>query len=83
MFTCFNRFGKYNYTSDILRKMAKHEVEENCKVCKQEEAKSPSLMINGTKILERVILPPNECWICNLKFEDSASQVNHFADNHE
>ena len=71
MITFFDRFGKYNYTSPILRKMAKHEFEENCKVCQQEEAKSPSLKINGTKILERVILPSNECWMCDLKFEDS------------
>ena len=66
-----------------LYKISNHESESDCKVCQQEESKSPSLKINGTKILERVILPPNECWICNLKFEDSASQVNHFADNHE
>ena len=63
--------------------MAKHEVLENCKVCQQEESKSPSLKINGTKILEKVILPPNECWICDLKFEDSASQVYHFDENHD
>ena len=58
-------------------------MEENCEVCKQEEAKSPSLKINGTKILERVILPSNDCWICNLKFEDSECQINHFAEHHE
>ena len=63
--------------------MSKHEIEENCEVCQQEETKSPSLKISGTKILERVILPPNECWICNLKFDDSESQVNHLAEHHE
>ena len=63
--------------------MAKHEVEENCEVRQQEEAKSPTLKIKGTKILERVILPPNECWICNLKFEDSESQFKHFTENHD
>ena len=62
--------------------MAMHEVEENCEVCQQEEAKSPTLKIRGTKILDWVILPSKECWICNLKFEDSPSQVKHFADNH-
>ena len=85
MFTCFNRFGHYhdNDAARIFRKMSQHEVEENCEVCQQEESKSPSLKINGTKIIERVILPPNECWICDLKFEDSASQVDHFVENHE
>ena len=60
-----------------------HENEQNCEVCQQEEAKSPSLKINGTKILERVILPSNECWMCDLKFDNSASQVNHFSNYHE
>ena len=63
--------------------MSKHEVDENCEVCHQEESKSPSLKISGTKILERVILPSNECWICDLKFEDPDSQVNHFIKHHE
>ena len=63
--------------------MSKHEIEENCEVCQQEETKSPSLKISGTKILERVILPSNECWICDLKFEDSDSQVNHYTEHHE
>ena len=80
LITYFDRFGIDSKAIPILRKMSQHEVEENCEVCQQEETKSPLLKINGTKILERVILPPNECWICDLKFEDSASQVNHFAE---
>ena len=83
MITCFNRFGKYNRATHILRKMSRHEVEKNCGVCKQEETKSPTLKISGTKILERFILPSNECWMCDLKFEDSASQVDHFTEHHE
>ena len=71
MITCFNRFEKNNLAAPMLCKMSKHETEENCGVCHQEETKSPSLKINGTKILERVILPSNECWMCDLKFEDS------------
>ena len=63
--------------------MAKHDVEEKCEVCKQEEIKSPTLKISGTKILERAILPSNECWMCDLKFEDSESQINHFTEHHE
>ena len=63
--------------------MSRHEVEENCEVCQQEETKSPSLKISETKILERVILPSNECWICDLEFQDSDSQINHFTEHHE
>ena len=58
-------------------------MEENCEVCQQEEAKSPTLKISGTKILERVFIPSNECWICDLKFDDSESQVDHFTEHHE
>ena len=83
MITCFNRFGEDNEAAPILRKMSKHEIEHNCEVCLLEEAKSPSLKINRTKIIERVILPSDECWICDLKFDDSDSQVNHFAEHHE
>ena len=66
-----------------MRKISQHETEENCQVCMKEENKSPSLKISGTKLLERVILPHNECWICDLMFEDSDSQVNHFKKHHE
>ena len=83
MITCFNRFGEDDFAAPYLRKMSKHEVEENCEVCQQEESKSSSLKISRTKILERVILPSNECWMCDLKFEDSESQVHHFAELHE
>ena len=83
MIICLYRYGKYNDLAFILCKISKHDFEENCEVCQQEENKSPSLKINGTKILERVILPSNECWICDLKFEDSESQVNHFVKQHE
>ena len=83
MITFFNRFGLHTRIASILRKMSKHVAEENCEVCQQEETKSPSLKISGTRILERVILPLNECWICDLKFEDSEGQVNHFAEHHE
>ena len=84
MISIFNRnYAGPNYAAPILRQISKHEVEENCEVCQQEETKSPTLKISGTKILERVILPSNECWICDLKFEDAESQVDHFVENHE
>ena len=78
-----NRFGEDNQAAPNLRKMSKHEVEENWDVCLQEETKSPTLKISGTKILERVFIPSNECWICDLKFDDSESQINHFTEHHE
>ena len=83
MFTCFNRFGSLDIAALILRKISKHEDKEKCEVCQKEETKSPSLKINGAKILEKVFLLSNQCWICDMTFENSESQVNHFTENHE
>ena len=55
----------------------------DCNVCNKEEAKSKTLKLNKTKILQKEIIPSNECWICNLVFQDGEVQVQHFLDNHE
>ena len=55
----------------------------DCDVCHKEEAKSKTLKLNKTKILEREIIPSNQCWNCNLAFQDGEAQVQHFLDEHE
>ena len=60
-----------------------HQNEHNCDVCTEEENKSPSLKVTGTRLIDRVILPSNECWLCNITFQDTESQVTHFVKHHE
>ena len=76
------RYVNYYNDRTILQKLAKHE-EEDCDVCHKEEAKSKTLKLNRTKMLQKEIIPSNQCWICNLTFEDGQSQVEHFLDEHE
>ena len=55
----------------------------DCDVCQKEEAKSKTLKLNKTKILQKAIIPSNKCWNCNLTFQDGDTQVKHFLDEHE
>ena len=55
----------------------------DCDVCQKEEAKSKTLKLNKTKILQKAIIPSNQCWNCNLTFQDGETQVKHFLDEHE
>ena len=55
----------------------------DCNICHKEEAKSKSLKLNKTKILEREIIPYNQCWNCNVTFRDGEAQLQHFLDEHE
>ena len=55
----------------------------DCDVCHKEEAKSKTLKLNKTKILEKVIIPSNQCWNCNLTFENGEAQVQHFLNEYE
>ena len=41
------------------------------------------MKLNKTKILQKEIIPYNECWNCNLTFQDGDAQVQHFLDEHE
>ena len=55
----------------------------DCDVCQEEEAKSKTLKLNKTKILQKEIIPSNHCWICDLTFQDGEAQAKHFLDGHE
>ena len=55
----------------------------DCDVCHKEESKSKTLTLNKTKILQKEIIPSNQCWHCNLTFEDGDAQVQHFLNEHE
>ena len=77
------RFGFENQQTVGLRKVSMHQNEHNCEVCTEEENKSTSLRITATRLIDRVILPSNECWLCNITFQDTESQVTHFAKHHE
>ena len=76
------RYGNEYDDRAILHKLAKHE-EEDCDVCHKEEAKSKTLKLNKTKILQKEFIPSNQCWNCNLTFEDGDAQAQHFLDEHE
>ena len=62
--------------------LSKHPETKNCEVC-QEEGKSKTLKIQATNLINRVILPKNECWICELVFDNADHQIKHFSENHE
>ena len=64
--------------------MLKHE-EQDCDICLAEEQKSPEsdFKINRTKILDKLIIPKNECCICKLKFQSINEQMVHFSQCHE
>ena len=55
----------------------------DCDVCQKEESKSKTLELNKSKILQKEIIPSNQCWICNLTFQDGGTQVQHFINEHE
>ena len=80
-----SRYGEKSFASvtPILQKLYKHEKVRYCQVCEEEELKSPALKIQRTKLLEKVILPLNECWICDFKINDTDLQVEHFSEYHE
>ena len=52
-------------------------------VCQGEEEKSKTLKLQGTGLIQRLILPTNECWICQIKFDNACDQIKHFSENHE
>ena len=62
-------FGREYYDKPILHKMLQHE-NLDCNVCQKEESKSTRLKIHKTKILHKEIIPSNQCWICNLSFQN-------------
>ena len=67
-----------------LRLISKHDQGAICTICQEEENKSgPSPRFQGTTILDRIILPKKECWICKLNFKNNNEQVEHFVANHE
>ena len=67
-----------------LRKLSNHGEEMSCITCLEEEKKSKtSPKYQGTTILERMILPHRECWICKSTFENSKDQIEHFVSKHE
>ena len=70
-------------TIPIIRQLFKHEGLRKCKICQEEEEKSKTLKLQRTSLIERVILPKNECWICNLKFDNTNNQIKHFSLIHE
>ena len=78
----FSRYEKTYRDRQILHKLAKHE-ELDCDVCYKEEVKSKTLKLNKTKILHNEIIPSNQCWICDLTFQDGEAQVQHFLNEHE
>ena len=78
------RFGEYHKNIETYQKILKHE-SYDCKICFAEEQKSPGsgVKINRTKILEKVILPKNECWFCDITFDSNYQQKRHFSEIHE
>ena len=78
------RFGEYHKNIETYQKILKHETYD-CKICFAEEQKSPGsgVKINRTKILEKVILPKNECWFCDITFDSNYQQKGHFSEIHE
>ena len=77
------RYGEKYSTTPIFRQLSKHKELKNCQVCQEEEAKSKTLKFQGTSLIQRIILPKNECWICKLRFEDAEKQIKHFSRHHE
>ena len=80
-FKCF-RFGSGR--SESFNKMLHHE-EQDRDVCIAEQEKSSEsiLKINKTKILDKMILPQKECWICEKTFGNDVEQLKHFSCFHE
>ena len=64
--------------------MLKH-TEQDCNVCLTEQLKSSEsdFTINRTRILEKLILPKNECWYCEMEFSNTDEQLKHFSEFHE
>ena len=66
----------------------------DCNICIEETEKSRS-QNDGTyhdksltdfdkrKLLDYFIIPKNECWMCNVHFDDIDGQLEHFRNNHE
>ena len=67
----------------FLKKCHEHDRTNICDICKEEENKSrPSPKYQGTTILDLMILPQRECWICETTFETNFDQNEHFSIQH-
>ena len=81
---CFFRYGRNHDEEHYLRLISKHDQDKFCAICEEEENKSsPSPRFQGTNILDRMMLPSKECWICKLTLKNNKEQVEHFVINHE
>ena len=78
------RFDEKYYDRAILKKCYEHNRTETCDVCKKEENKSRSSpKYQGRTILDLMILPKRECWVCETTFETNHDQNEHFRIQHD
>ena len=59
--------------------------EIDCELCIAEREKNSGsdFKILRRRLFDKVILPKNECWFCNIKFENIDEQLHHFSELHE
>ena len=79
------RFGERSDDLQNYTQMLNHKVHD-CEVCLAENQKLLSkidLDITESKLMEKQILPKNECWICNIAFKDTDDHLEHFSKVHE
>ena len=84
LFILFCRYGRTRLYSDILKKCYEHNRKRECDICKEEENKSKtSPKYQGTAILDLMILPLRQCWICEKTFKTNNGQNEHFRTKHD
>ena len=78
------RFDEEGNMIRFLRLASIHD-ETKCNVCNKEKLKANKIKMDAiTKTLvKRQILPLNHCWMCDIDFQESCVQIQHFSHHHE